>query len=266
MLLAAEDEAGARAGKRLMGRRGDEVAVLDRVRVQPRGDEAGEVRHVAEEERPDLVRDRAEASGVHRARIRGAAANDYLWPRFLRLREHVVVVDGQRLGRDAVMDGVVEPAREVDLVAVREVSTLVEPERHQRVPRLQHSRVDGHVRLRARVRLDVRVLGAEQLLCPVDRELLDLVDHLATAVIATPRVALGVLVRRNRPDRLEDGRPREVLGGDQLDLAALPLELLPEQRCDIRIDLVEARCDEIVEGLLRYGHEAASSAWKRRWY
>src|SRR5207248_8436352 len=48
MLLAAEDEAGARPGQRLMRRRGDEVAVLDRVRMQPGSDEPGEVRHVAQ--------------------------------------------------------------------------------------------------------------------------------------------------------------------------------------------------------------------------
>ena len=36
VLLAAEDEAGARAGERLVRRRGDEVAVLDRVRAGAR--------------------------------------------------------------------------------------------------------------------------------------------------------------------------------------------------------------------------------------
>ena len=70
VLLAAEDEAGARAGERLVRRRGHEVAVLDRVRLETRGDEPGEVRHVAEEERADLVRDRAEAVGLDRARDR----------------------------------------------------------------------------------------------------------------------------------------------------------------------------------------------------
>src|SRR5207247_6593227 len=48
MLFPAENEAGARPGERLVRRRGDEVAVLDWVRVKARGDETGEVRHVAE--------------------------------------------------------------------------------------------------------------------------------------------------------------------------------------------------------------------------
>src|SRR2546423_596863 len=79
-----------------------------------------------------------------------------------------------------------------------------ELEREDRVARLRRGGGDGHVRLRARVRLDVGVLGPEELLGPVDRELLDLVDALAAAVVPPARVALRVLVRRRRPDRLED--------------------------------------------------------------
>ena len=254
VLLAAEDEPGARPGERLVRRRGDEVAVLDGIRVQPRRDESREVRHVAVEQRADLVGDLAELVRLDGARIRGAAADDQLRQVLLRQREHLVVVDHHRLARDAVVRDRVQASAEVDLQPVREVAAVVEAERQDRVARLQRRHVDRHVRLRARVRLDVRVLGAEQLLRAVDGELLDLVDHLAAAVIALPRVALGVLVRRHRADRLEHGRPREVLGRDQLDLAALPLELLAEQRGDVGIDLVEPRAREVLKGLLRDGH------------
>jgi hypothetical protein len=58
------------------------------------------------------------------------------------------------------------------------------------------------------VRLHVRVLGAEELLRAVDRELLDLVDDLAAAVVALAGIALGVLVRRHGADGLEHRRAR----------------------------------------------------------
>ena len=84
VLLAAEDEARARPGERLVRRRGDEVAVLDRVRMEARGDEPREVGHVAEQERAHLVGDLAEAPRLDRARIRRAAADDELRPVLLR--------------------------------------------------------------------------------------------------------------------------------------------------------------------------------------
>ena len=130
----------ARAGERLVRRRGDEVAVLDRVRVQPGGDEPGEVGHVAHEQRADLVGDLAEAVGLDRARVGGAAADDQLRPVLLREREHLVVVDDVRLARDAVVDDRVEPAGEVDLEAVRQVAAVVEPQREDRVAGLQQPR------------------------------------------------------------------------------------------------------------------------------
>ena len=103
VLLPAEDEAAARPGERLVRRRGDEVAVVDGVRVQPRGDEPGEVRHVAEEERADLVRDLAELPRLDGARIGAAAADDQLRAVLLRQLEDLVVVDDVRLARDAVV-------------------------------------------------------------------------------------------------------------------------------------------------------------------
>ena len=131
---------------------------------------------------------------------------------------------------------------------------MVEREAEHLVARREHREVDGHVRLRARVRLHVRVLGAEERLGPLARELLDLVDDLAAAVVALAGIALGVLVRRRRADRLEHRRPREVLGRDQLDLPALPLQLAPERVGDLGVDLGEAGRTKLLEGLLRDRH------------
>ena len=144
------------------------------------------MRHVAQEERTDLVRDLAKSVGLHRARVRRAATDDELRTHLFRLREHLVVVDHHRLARHAVARDRVEAAAEVDLVAVREMAAVIEAQREDRVSRFEHRCVDRHVRLGAGVRLDVRVLGAEELLRPVDRELLDLVDDLAATVVPLP--------------------------------------------------------------------------------
>ena len=98
------------------------------------------------------------------------------------------------------------------------------------------------------------MLGAEQRLRAVDRELLDLVDPLAPAVVAPPGVALGVLVREHRADRLEHRRPGEVLGRDQLELVALARELAVDEAGDIGVCLRQADRAELVERLLGGRH------------
>src|SRR5262249_39938377 len=63
---------------------------------------------------------------------------------------------------------------------------------------------------------------------------------------------------RRRPDRLEHRGPGEVLGGDQLDLAPLAVELALQRAGDLGVDVGEARRLEVLERLLRDRH------WRHR--
>ncbi len=149
---------------------------------------------------------------------------------------HLVVVDVLGLSIDPVGDEVEQRSGEVDGRTVCEVTALVETHAQDGVPRLQHGEVRGHVRLRARVRLDVGVLGAEERLGPFDGETLDLVNDLAALVVAATRVALGILVREDRSDRLHHGDRGEVLRGDELDVGALPGDFPGDEVAEDRVD------------------------------
>ena len=116
---------------------------------------------------------------------------------------------------------------------------------HDRVAGLQQRVVDGGVGLRAGVRLDVGVLGAEQRLGAVDGELLDDVDVLAAAVVALARVALGVLVGEDGALRLEDRLRDEVLRRDHLQRRLLAAQLGVHRLGDLGVDLVEGALEEV---------------------
>ena len=57
--------------------------------------------------------------------------------------------------------------------------------------------IDGHVRLRAAVRLHISVVCAKQFLCPIDCGLLDDVSPFAAAVITLTGITFRVLVGKN---------------------------------------------------------------------
>ena len=128
-------------------------------------------------------------------------------------------------------------------------------------PGVQQRVVDGRVGLRAGVRLDVGVLGAEELLGAVDRELLGDVDVLAAAVVALAGIALGVLVGQHAALALEDGLGHEVLGGDHLQRPLLALELEPQDVGDLGIDLGQRAVEEVGA---QVGHGRLLSAADRR--
>ena len=118
---------------------------------------------------------------------------------------------------------------------------LVQPHSQDGVAGLQERREDGDVGRRARVRLDVGVVRAEQLLGPVDGELLHDVHILAAAVVALAGVALGVLVGQHRPLRFEHGAGDDVLRRDQFQLVVLPAFLFLDGGIDLRVGLRQRR-------------------------
>ncbi len=99
------------------------------------------------------------------------------------------------LGADAVGCDFVEFAGEIRGVAVGEMAAVGEIHGEDFVARLQDGEIDGHVRLRAAVGLDVDVFATEEALGAVDGELLGDVHVFAAAVPAFPGIALGVFVR-----------------------------------------------------------------------
>ena len=71
------------------------------------------------------------------------------------------------------------------------------------------------------MRLNVGIIGAEQLLRAIDRQLLGHIDVFTTTVVALARIALGVLVGQHRALGFHDPRAGIVFGCDQFDVIFL---------------------------------------------
>ena len=109
---------------------------------------------------------------------------------------------------------------------MREVAAVFEVQTHEHIAGLQNRRKHGCVGLRARVGLHIGILGTEELADAVDGNLLHLIDHLATAVIALAGIALGILVGQPRTHGLHDLVAHEILTGNQLHAFQLALVFL----------------------------------------
>ena len=175
------------------------------------GDKPRYVRHVYHHDGADRLRHSSDAGKIDHARIGARPHHDHLRLVLMCQPLQFLVVDPLIVFADAIRDDVVQLAGEVERMTVGQVSAMRQVHAEHRVSRLHGGEVDRHVGLRARVRLHVGVLGAEQLFRSRDRQRLGHVHELASAVIATPRVSLGVLVRHHRTRRFEDRAAHEVL-------------------------------------------------------
>jgi len=68
---------------------------------------------------------------------------------------------------------------------------------------------------------------------------------LAAAVVATPGIALCVLVREHAALAFEDGQRNEVLAGDHLERALLALELATDRVGHLGVDIGKGTVEEI---------------------
>ena len=179
----------------------------------------------------------------------------------------VVIVDVLVLGAHGVGHRLEPLARLVGRAAVGQVAARRQIHAHEGVARLQQRHEHRLVGLGARVRLDVGEAGLEQLLGPLDGQVLDDVDIFAAAIVATARIALGVLVGQDRTLGLQHGARDDVLGRDQLDLVLLPLQFVLHGVEDRRIGALEARGEERVmrdggAGLVN-GHQGLRGSGER---
>ena len=153
-------------------------------------------------------------------------------------RSICVVVD-LFLGGEPVAHDLEPLAAHVERHAVGEVAAFGQAHAHDRVAGLEQGEEHRLVGLRAGVRLDVGEAGVEQLLDPVDGQLLGHVDELAAAVVALARVALGVLVGELAALGRHHRGGGVVLRGDQLDVLFLALVLALDDRGDLRVGVGE---------------------------
>ena len=169
------------------------------------GHQPREMGHVHHEEGIHLTGDLREGREVEDAGIRAVARYDHLGAELqgaLAHRSHVEDAGGLV---DEIRLEVIDLAAEAHRRPVTEMTALVERHAEHLVTGGEHARVHRHVRLGAGVWLDIRVLGAEERFGTIAGEVLDLVHHLAAAVVPLAGDALGVLVVEPRAQRLEHG-------------------------------------------------------------
>ena len=121
-----------------------------------------------------------------------------------------------------------------EMAAVREIH------RQDAIAGFDGGEIDRHVGLRSAMRLHVDMLGAEDFQGAIDRQLLDDIDVLTTAIPAFPRITFGVLVGQAGTLRLHHRAAGEIFRRDELDVFALAPFLRGDGFVNLRIDLAES--------------------------
>ena len=132
-----------------------------------------------------------------------------------------------------------DEAAEVDRGPMRQVATVGQIQAQDRVAGLDNRHVGRGIGLRARMRLHIRMIGAEELPGAIARQVFDHVRVFATAIVALARITLGILVGKNRAYRFKHGFAHEILRGDHLQPFMLAVNLTIDGRGNLRVSVLE---------------------------
>ena len=174
------------------------------------------------------------------ARIGRRAGRDHCRANFFRLFLQRVVIDLLGLFVHAVLRDLIKFAGKIRGMAVGEMTAMRQIHGQDFVARFNRGEIDRHVSLRTAVRLHIDMFGAEETLRAIDRQLLDDIDILATAIPAFPGIAFRVFVRQARTLRFHDRAAGEIFRSDEFDVFALPFFFRRDGVKNFRIGLAQA--------------------------
>ena len=138
---------------------------------------------------------------INYARVGRRAADDQARHALLSNFLQLIVIDRFRFGGNSIVADLVTDAGKVWRVSVSQMAAVRQVHPQNRVAIFERGQINSHVRLRATVRLHIRMVGAEQFPGSIDSSLLTTSLHAQprAAVIAFLWIAFGVLVRKDRP-------------------------------------------------------------------
>ena len=240
LCLAGEYHAAPRAAQGLVGGGQNDIeTVIEGVADGPAGDQARDMRHVGHRISARFIGDRLHPGVVDLPWIGGKPGQQDLRFFLKRHLPHFVVVDLAGLDiLHLVAHEVVDLGDVGDRVTVGEVAAVAEVHAQHGVAGLQQCEVGRYVGGGARVGLYIGMSGAEQGFGALDRERFDQIGVFLPAVIAPPRITLGILVVEYRRHGFHDGGGNVVLRRNEFDAFALALHFAHDSCEDRRILLL----------------------------
>ena len=231
-----------------MGRCGHNIRRVERGRDDLGRHEPADVRHVRKHVGTVLVTNGANPIVIDETGVCRGTCHDELWSVKLCIFLHCVVVDEASLLHEAVRKRLEVSAHSANffvgrLVAVRQMSTARQIQRHDAILWLKDRRVRLEVGRGTRERLHVHApllrVEVKGLKGPRLAQRLDLVDVLITAVIASTWVSLTIFVRHHRAEGVEDRLGSEVLARDKHERVALAALLVFHEVENLGIGLLQ---------------------------
>ena len=115
------------------------------------------------------------------------------------------------------------------------MSAVIKVHAHICITGLKHSEENSHVSLCSRMRLNINVVTAKQLLGPLSCKFFNHIHTFAAAVVSLTRISFGIFIGKGRTHSCHNSLAYPVFGGDQLNMAVLSCHFRFYRGCHLGI-------------------------------
>ena len=251
--IAAHDDSAAGTAKRFMSRARNEFRLRYRRRMLAGCYKPGDVRDIDHHHRSGFFRDFGDSIEIDNSWIRAGPNDDQFGFVLFGQTRQFVIIDHFRILAYSVWHDAIVLSGEIQRVTVGEMAAMRQVHSQHRIAGLQDGKIDRHIGLASRMRLNIHVLGAEEFLCARDREVLDHIDELTTAVVAAARIPFGVLICKHGTRCFKNTPVREIFRSDQFQTSGLPPFFIFDSGVDFRIEFFQGSINTIHADLALVG-------------
>ena len=209
-----------------MGGAGDHIGIGHGRGMQTRRHQTGDMGHIHHQVGTHLIGDLPEFRKINEPGIGAGTGNDELRLIFQSGFPHGLVVNGLGLIVQAIGDHMEILSGDIHRAAVGQMAAVVQIHAHDCVTGLDQRKKCRQIGVCAGVRLYVGIFAAKQFAGAFPGNVLRDIHGIAAAVIASAGIALGVLIGQAGAHCQHHRLADDILGRDQLDVAALPCKFL----------------------------------------
>ena len=182
-----------------MSSRSYDMSIFHRILQKTCGNKTGSMCHIDPQNSSYLICNFPHPLIVPLSRIcRSSTYNKFRMTLYCPLL-HSIIIDISGSFIKSVRNRIVKNTRHVNRGAMSKMTSLRQIESHKCISRFKYSHHNCHIGLCSGMRLDIGILGIINLAQSVNSQLLNLINHLATAIISLSGVTFCIFVGTYRP-------------------------------------------------------------------
>ena len=188
------------------------------------GNQTGKMRHINHQISTDSVSNFSKTSKIYLPWISRASGDNQFWLAIQSQTFCFIIINQAGIFTHTILNSIKQLARHRNFCSMRQMTAGVQAHTHNRVTRIQQSKINRHISLRTGMRLHINILSLKYFFSTFLSQRFDFINKFAAAIITMRRIPFGIFIGQNRTLRFHNRTRHNIFAGNKLNLFALAFQ------------------------------------------